>query len=80
LEIYDSSGDFKINSTNVTIDGQLNVTSSLVVTGSFDIVGSGSLNGDNIVSSNTIMKIETISSASYAALNPPVSGTLYIII
>ena len=44
------------------------------------ISGSGSLNGSNIVSSNTIMKIETISSASYAALTPPVSGTLYIII
>ncbi len=50
------------------------------ITGSLMISGSGSLNGDNIVASNTIMKIETISSASYAALNPPVSGTLYIII
>jgi hypothetical protein len=50
------------------------------ITGSLHISGSGSLNGDNIVSSNTIMKIETISSASYAALTPPVSGTLYIII
>ena len=44
------------------------------------ISGSGSLNGSNIVSSNTVMNIETISSASYAALTPPVSGTLYIII
>jgi hypothetical protein len=50
------------------------------ITGSLFISGSGSLNGDNIVSSNTIMKIETITSASYAALTPPVSGTLYIII
>jgi len=50
------------------------------ISGSLMISGSGSLNGSNIVSSNTIMKIETISSASYAALTPPVSGTLYIII
>ena len=49
------------------------------ITGSLNISGSGSLNGSNIVSSNTIQKIETISSASYAALTP-VSGTLYIII
>jgi hypothetical protein len=40
----------------------------------------GSVTGSNIVGSNTITNIETISSASYAVLNPPVSGTLYIII
>jgi hypothetical protein len=56
------------------------ITGSLNVSGSLMISGSGSLNGSNIVSSNTIQKIETISSASYAALTPPVSGTLYIII
>jgi hypothetical protein len=56
------------------------ITGSLSVSGSLMISGSGSLNGSNIVSSNTIQKIETISSASYAALTPPVSGTLYIII
>jgi hypothetical protein len=59
---------------------QVQITGSLSVSGSLMISGSGSLNGSNIVSSNTIQKIETISSASYAALTPPVSGTLYIII
>jgi hypothetical protein len=33
-----------------------------------------------IVTSPNIFSIQTISSASYAALTPPVSGTLYIII
>ena len=59
---------------------EVQITGSLSVSGSLMISGSGSLNGSNIVSSNTIQKIETISSASYAALTPPVSGTLYIII
>jgi hypothetical protein len=59
---------------------EVQITGSLNVSGSLMISGSGSLNGSNIVSSNTIQKIETISSASYAALTPPVSGTLYIII
>jgi hypothetical protein len=36
--------------------------------------------GSEIVTSPNIFSIQTISSASYAALNPPVSGTLYIII
>jgi hypothetical protein len=63
-----------ITGSNALFSGSLNVSGSLIIT------GSGSLNGSNIVSSNTIQKIETISSASYAALTPPVSGTLYIII
>jgi hypothetical protein len=71
LWVYKSNNAW---ATSKTLEGDYTIT------GSLDIVGSGSLNGDNIVSSNTIMKIETISSASYAALNPPVSGTLYIII
>jgi hypothetical protein len=33
-----------------------------------------------IVTSPNLFSIQTISSASYAALTPPVSGTLYIII
>jgi len=33
-----------------------------------------------IVTSPNIFSIQTISSASYAALNPPISGTLYIIV
>jgi hypothetical protein len=71
LWVYKSNNAW---ATSKTLEGDYTIT------GSLDIVGSGSLNGDNIVSSNTIMKIETISSASYAALTPPVSGTLYIII
>lgn len=51
-----------------------------IISGSLLIDGSGSLNGNFLVSSNTIQLIETISSASYAELSPPVSGTLYIII
>ena len=65
---------FAVTSSDNTFYGEQTITGSLMIS------GSGSLNGDNIVSSNTIMKIETISSASYAALTPPVSGTLYIII
>jgi hypothetical protein len=64
----------------VEITGSLNVLGNQTISGSLRISGSGSLNGSNIVSSNTVIKMETISSASYAALNPPVSGTLYIII
>jgi len=72
------AGDFAIK--EVDINGTLVTSGSLIVTGSLDITGSATLNNSNIISSNTIMKIETISSASYAALTPPVSGTLYIII
>lgn len=71
LWVYKSNNAW---ATSKTLEGDYTIT------GSLNIEGSGSLNGDNIVASNTIMKIETISSASYAALNPPVSGTLYIII
>ena len=67
------TGSFAITGSNV-FSGSQTITGSLLVT------GSAKLNNDNIVSSNTVLKIETISSASYAALNPPVSGTLYIII
>jgi hypothetical protein len=34
----------------------------------------------SFVSSSTVLSIQTLSSASYAALTPPISGTLYIII
>jgi hypothetical protein len=67
------TGSYSTTGSNTFIGSQ-------TISGSLFISGSGSLNGSNIVSSNTIMKIETISSASYASLNPPVSGTLYIII
>jgi hypothetical protein len=79
----DFPGNINIGYDNIigTTSGSLNVRNGNInVTGSLNISGSGSLNGSNIVSSNTIQKIETISSASYAALTPPVSGTLYIII
>ena len=40
---------------------------------------SGSVAGSNIIGSDTVTSIETITSASYAAITP-VSGTLYIIV
>jgi hypothetical protein len=70
--VYNSGTDYWENTNSLSGSYQL--------TGSLNITGSATLNNSNIVSSNTIMKIETISSASYAALTPPVSGTLYIII
>lgn len=49
--------------------------------GAFLNVASQSNNvSSEIVTSTTVSKIETITSASYAALSPPVSGTLYIVI
>jgi hypothetical protein len=69
--VYNSGTDYWENTNSLSGSYQL--------TGSLNITGSATLNESNIVSSNTIMKIETISSASYAALTP-VSGTLYIVI
>lgn len=63
----------------VTANKKFVAKEGIEVTGSLDIQGTGSINGDTIVSSTSITKIETITSASYAALTP-VSGTLYIII
>ena len=40
---------------------------------------SGSVTGSNVVGSDTVTSIETITSASYAAITP-VNGTLYIIV
>jgi hypothetical protein len=78
LNTFTSS--FNAISSSFAITGSNTFNGNQTITGSLMISGSGSLNGSNIVSSNTIQKIETISSASYAALTPPVSGTLYIII
>jgi hypothetical protein len=50
------------------------------ITGSLNISVSASIAGNAVVTSPSVNSIVTISSASYAALNPPVSGTLYIII
>lgn len=73
LNLEQTTGSYVTTGSNTFIGNQ-------TITGSFSIQGTGSLNGDNIVSSNTIQKIETITSASYAALTPPISGTLYIVI
>lgn len=74
------------------ISGSLNVSGSIIVQdtgslfpdltiqGTISIQGTGSLNNENLLSSNTIQRIETITSAAYVSLNPPISGTLYIII
>jgi hypothetical protein len=69
----------QINTSSFATTGSNTFVGNQTISGSLMISGSGSLNGSNIVSSNTVMTIETISSASYAALTP-VSGTLYIII
>jgi hypothetical protein len=45
-----------------------------------NVVSQSASVSSEIVTSPNIFSIQTISSASYAALNPPVSGTLYIII
>jgi hypothetical protein len=50
------------------------------ITGSLNISVSASIAGNAVVTSPSVNSIVTISSASYAALTPPVSGTLYIII
>jgi hypothetical protein len=73
VSLEQSTGSFAITGSNTFLGNQ-------IVTGSLLISGSGTLNGGTIVSSNTVLKIETITSASYAALVSPVSGTLYIIV
>jgi hypothetical protein len=45
-----------------------------------NVVSQSASVSSEIVTSPNIFSIQTISSASYAALTPPVSGTLYIII
>lgn len=77
---YAVTASYLLNSENFATTGSNTFIGDQEISGSFAISGSGSLNGATIVSSNTIAYIETISSASYAALNPPVSGTLYIIV
>ena len=64
----------------LAITGSNTFNGNQTITGSLSITSGATIDGDSIVSSNTINKIETITSASYAALSPPVSGTLYIII
>ncbi len=82
---FGENGNFNLTGSingarNLPTTGSNTFIGNQTITGSLSISGSGSLNGGNIVSSNSVMKMETVSSASYAALNPPVSGTLYIII
>jgi hypothetical protein len=72
-------GSAQYTDGRVTANRKFVAKEGMEVTGSLDIQGTGSINGDTIVSSTSITKIETITSASYAALTP-VSGTLYIII
>ena len=50
-----------------------------IISGSLRVSGSATLNNNNLVSSPNLSSIQSITSASYAALTP-VSGTLYIII
>lgn len=66
------TGSFAITGSN-TFNG------TQIFSGSINISGSATLNSGSVVSSNTVQKIETLTSASYAAITP-VSGTLYIII
>ena len=58
-----------------TVSGSDQVTSSL----DSRYVQSGSITGSNVVGSDSLTSIETMTSASYAAITP-ISGTLYIIV
>lgn len=74
---FQSSGSY--TDGRVTANKKFVAKEGIEITGSLSVSGTSSINGDTIVSSNTIEKIQTITSASYAAITP-VSGTLYIII
>lgn len=86
LALYNSDNGWKLRVHDGVTNGGKSlidsgeVISDLTIQGSLEIVGTGSLNNENIVTSNTIQRIETITSSSYASLNPPLSGTLYLII
>jgi hypothetical protein len=71
-----------IAATNGVISGSAQLPSGLIsgssqLTSSYDTRYALSA---SFVSSSNVLSIQTISSASYAALTPPISGTLYIII
>ena len=73
-----------LNSFSESIESHLpegTVSGSDQLTSSYDsrYVQSGSITGSNVVGSDSLTSIETITSASYAAITP-VSGTLYIIV
>lgn len=96
LALYNDNGNWKLrvhdgitNGGNgltetgeIVFDGDIisSTSENITIQGSLSIQGSGSLNNENLLTSNTIQRIETITSASYASLNPPISGTLYLII
>jgi hypothetical protein len=69
----------QINTSSFATTASNNFIGTQTVTGSLNVTGSSTLNGNTIVSSPNLTLIQTITSASYAALTP-VSGTLYIII
>jgi hypothetical protein len=73
-----------LNSFSSSIESHLPdgvVSGSDQLTSSLDsrYIQSGSITGSNVVGSDSVTSIETITSASYAAITP-VSGTLYIIV
>jgi hypothetical protein len=73
-----------LNSFSSSIESHLPdgvVSGSAQLTSSLDsrYIQSGSITGSNVVGSDSVTSIETITSASYAAITP-VSGTLYIIV
>jgi hypothetical protein len=71
---------FSINSGSYATTGSNTFYGNQTITGSLNISVSASIAGNAVVTSPSVNSIVTISSASYAALTPPVSGTLYIII
>lgn len=74
------SGSFKGDGSQLTnLPATFPYSGTAAVTGSLNITGSATLNSYGLVSSNTVTLIQTLTSASYAALTP-VSGTLYIVI
>jgi hypothetical protein len=74
------TGSFNAISSSFATTGSNQFNGIQSISGSLNISVSASIAGNAVVTSPTINLIVTISSASYAALTPPVSGTLYIII
>lgn len=96
LTLYNDNGTWKLRAHdgvtnggksltetgNIVFDADIisSTSENIIIQGSISIQGTGSLNDENLLSSNTIQRIETITSASYASLDLPVSGTLYLVI
>jgi cytoskeletal protein CcmA (bactofilin family) len=75
----DNSYPISISTSSFAKTGSNTFIGDQTITGSLSISGSLNINGLSAVTSSNVFSIQTITSASYAALTPA-SGTLYIII